>query len=81
MTTSHIPVMTAEVLGFLQPERGGVFVDCTIGLGGHARAMLDAGIRVALSSDAPTSRVDPLQVAAGALMIPLFASRVGRSEF
>jgi 16S rRNA (cytosine1402-N4)-methyltransferase len=27
----------------LQPERGGIFVDCTVGLGGHSRAMLEAG--------------------------------------
>ncbi|HSP92216.1 MAG TPA: 16S rRNA (cytosine(1402)-N(4))-methyltransferase RsmH, partial [Vicinamibacterales bacterium] len=35
--------MTAEVLAALQPERGGLFVDCTVGLGGHARALLSAG--------------------------------------
>src|SRR6187455_2021154 len=35
--------MTAEVLQFLRPERGGLFVDCTVGLGGHARALLEAG--------------------------------------
>jgi len=35
--------MTREVLAFLAPEHGGVFVDCTVGLGGHARAMLEAG--------------------------------------
>jgi 16S rRNA (cytosine1402-N4)-methyltransferase len=35
--------MTAEVLQYLQPERGGLFVDCTVGLGGHARALLEAG--------------------------------------
>ena len=40
---SHVPVMTAEVLQHLRPERGGVFVDCTVGLGGHARALLEAG--------------------------------------
>jgi 16S rRNA (cytosine1402-N4)-methyltransferase len=40
---THIPVMTAEVLDFLQPSRGGLFVDCTVGLGGHARALLEAG--------------------------------------
>jgi 16S rRNA (cytosine1402-N4)-methyltransferase len=39
----HVPVMTAEVLHHLQPERGGVFVDCTVGLGGHSRALLEAG--------------------------------------
>ena len=40
---SHVPVMTAEVLQHLRPERGGVFVDCTVGLGGHSRALLEAG--------------------------------------
>jgi 16S rRNA (cytosine1402-N4)-methyltransferase len=35
--------MTAEALEFLQPARGGVFLDCTVGLGGHSRAMLEAG--------------------------------------
>jgi 16S rRNA (cytosine1402-N4)-methyltransferase len=39
----HEPVMTREVLAFLQPEKGGVFVDCTVGMGGHALALLDAG--------------------------------------
>ena len=38
-----MPVMTAEVLQMLRPERGGLFVDCTVGLGGHARALLEAG--------------------------------------
>jgi 16S rRNA (cytosine1402-N4)-methyltransferase len=40
---THVPVMTAEVLQHLRPERGGLFVDCTVGLGGHARALLEAG--------------------------------------
>jgi 16S rRNA (cytosine1402-N4)-methyltransferase len=35
--------MTAEVLHYLQPGRGGLFVDCTVGLGGHARALLEGG--------------------------------------
>jgi 16S rRNA (cytosine1402-N4)-methyltransferase len=41
--TTHIPVMTAEVLQHLRPEQGGLFVDCTVGLGGHSRALLEAG--------------------------------------
>jgi 16S rRNA (cytosine1402-N4)-methyltransferase len=35
--------MVAEVLEHLAPARGGVFVDCTVGLGGHARALVEAG--------------------------------------
>lgn len=41
MSFSHIPVLYKEVLDFLQPERGGVFVDGTLGGGGHAELMLE----------------------------------------
>jgi len=40
---THVPVMTAEILQYLRPEQGGLFIDCTVGLGGHSRALLDAG--------------------------------------
>jgi 16S rRNA (cytosine1402-N4)-methyltransferase len=43
MTPLHEPVMVKEVLEHLEPARGGVFVDCTVGLGGHARALLEHG--------------------------------------
>jgi 16S rRNA (cytosine1402-N4)-methyltransferase len=49
--TTHIPVLTADVLRHLQPERGGLFVDCTVGLGGHARALLEAGATRILGLD------------------------------
>lgn len=39
-TVTHLPVLVTEVLGFLSPERGGWFVDCTVGLGGHAAELL-----------------------------------------
>jgi 16S rRNA (cytosine1402-N4)-methyltransferase len=39
----HVPVMRAEVLQALAPQRGGTFVDCTLGLGGHAAAVLKVG--------------------------------------
>ena len=35
--------MTAESLEQLQPGTGGLFVDCTVGLGGHTRRLLEAG--------------------------------------
>src|SRR4051812_8455415 len=40
---THLPVMTAEVLQYLRPGGGGLFVDCTVGLGGHTRALLEGG--------------------------------------
>jgi 16S rRNA (cytosine1402-N4)-methyltransferase len=41
--SDHVPVLTSEVLQYLRPDRGGLYVDCTVGLGGHARALLEAG--------------------------------------
>jgi 16S rRNA (cytosine1402-N4)-methyltransferase len=40
---THVPVMTAEILHHLRPQRGGLYIDFTLGLGGHARALLEAG--------------------------------------
>lgn len=47
----HEPVMTAETIALLDPSRGGLFVDCTVGLGGHARALLEAGASKLLGLD------------------------------
>ena len=38
----HRPVLLRETIGFLAPERGGLFVDGTVGLGGHSEAILKA---------------------------------------
>ncbi len=51
----HVPVMLAEVLAGLAPQPGGVFVDGTLGGGGHTRALAErvgpSGTIIALDRD------------------------------
>ncbi|WP_027366039.1 16S rRNA (cytosine(1402)-N(4))-methyltransferase RsmH [Desulfotruncus alcoholivorax] len=41
MSFNHLPVMLEEVLAGLNPGNEGVYVDCTVGGGGHSRALLE----------------------------------------
>ncbi len=45
-TFRHTPVMPDEVLRWLRPECGGVFLDATVGGAGHAIRLLEAGSAV-----------------------------------
>jgi 16S rRNA (cytosine1402-N4)-methyltransferase len=51
MAALHEPVLVAETLALLEPSRGGLFVDCTVGLGGHTRALIEAGASKVLGLD------------------------------
>ena len=71
MTPRHEPVMVNEVLAFLEPMRGGVFVDCTVGLGGHARALLAAATTRVIGLDR-----DPAALAIASETLREFRGRV-----
>ena len=62
MNPLHEPVMVAEVLEHLDPSRGGVFVDCTVGLGGHARALLQGGASRLIGLDRDPAAIDRARV-------------------
>lgn len=68
----HAPVMVEEVMKHLQPERGGVYLDGTLGGGGHAEALLERG---------PEARLigvdrDPQALAAARARLERFGERV-----
>lgn len=44
----HTPVLLQEVVAWLDPGRGGFFVDATLGAGGHAEALLERGSEIRL---------------------------------
>ena len=41
MDTHHIPVLCNKVIDFLSPKSDGVYIDGTVGLGGHSAAILE----------------------------------------
>jgi 16S rRNA (cytosine1402-N4)-methyltransferase len=53
----HQPVLVREVVEWLRPGQGGLFVDCTLGLGGHTRALLLAGATRVIAIDRDQSAI------------------------
>jgi 16S rRNA (cytosine1402-N4)-methyltransferase len=56
----HVPVLPTEVIEFLDAARPGVYIDCTLGLAGHALAVLEKNPRsrlIGLDRDAQSLEV------------------------
>ncbi|MFQ5989094.1 MAG: 16S rRNA (cytosine(1402)-N(4))-methyltransferase RsmH [Candidatus Methylomirabilales bacterium] len=73
MRIEHIPVLVREVLASLQPKPEGMYLDCTVGGGGHAAAILQAA--------GPPSRLlgidrDPEVIAVAKDRLQVFGNRV-----
>jgi 16S rRNA (cytosine1402-N4)-methyltransferase len=64
----HTPVLLTQVVAFLRPIPDGLYLDCTVGPGGHAEAILEAS--------APTGRLVGLD--RDAEVLPLARERLGR---
>lgn len=73
MDTHHIPVLCDKVIDFLSPKSEGVYIDGTVGLGGHSAAILE--------TSAPNGRVIGIDLDVVALSIAksrlhIFGARV-----
>ena len=68
MDTHHISVLCDKVIDFLRPKSDGVYIDGTVGLGGHSAAILEASapnghvIGIDLDVEALTLAKDRLHV-------------------
>ncbi len=68
MDISHIPVLCNKIVEFLKPKSDGVYIDGTVGLGGHSTAILKAAapdghiFGIDLDADALTVAKDRLQI-------------------
>lgn len=61
----HEPVLADEVLALLAPRMGGVYVDCTLGAGGHTRRLVAAGAAKVIGIDRDAHALDVARAALG----------------
>lgn len=76
MASEHLPVLTERVVEFLSPAAPGLLIDATVGLGGHAEALLrsEPGFRL-LGLDR-----DPAALARAGKRLRDFSDRVRLEE-
>lgn len=72
-TIGHVPVLAEELVSWLACRSGGVYLDCTVGQGGHAALILERsgpdGIVIGIDRD-------PEAIAAARSRLARFASRL-----
>lgn len=71
----HVPVLLRQVLDYLAPSDGGVYVDGTFGAGGYARAVLGAAATRVIGIDR-----DATAIAGGQRLVEAFAGRLSLVE-
>lgn len=67
----HDPVLLAEVVAAMGAARGGVALDGTLGAGGYARALLEAGVQTVIGVDR-----DPTALERAGAWAPLYGDRL-----
>jgi 16S rRNA (cytosine1402-N4)-methyltransferase len=63
----HEPVLAHEVISFLLPRSDGVYLDCTLGFGGHTAALLAAGAGRVIGIDRDRAALERARIRLGDL--------------
>ena len=71
--TAHVPVMVTEAMEALNAHPGGWYVDCTLGAGGHSRAILE---RIQPGGHLLAIDADPVAVERAAVRLGEFGNAV-----
>lgn len=78
ITQTHLPVLRREVVKIISPAPGGIYLDGTLGLGGHAQALLEACFEieiVGLDRDSEALDLAKLRLREFASRVHFFHSR------
>ncbi len=68
---AHVSVLRDKTVSLLKPHASGVYVDCTLGAGGHTEALLEAGAPQVIGIDR-----DPVALALAKKRLERFGGRV-----